>query len=503
MSRYKKKHQRKHSKKIKKTQKKTHRKNTHKTNTTHKTHNTQSQHNIKYSQEVESRLLSASNNIKLYKNDNGTRLLLMPNKNDSSTASIYFYFKVGSKYEPIELNGISHFIEHLVYKGSRKLKSYMQITKPLDAAGISFNAYTSKNITAYYYKFLSSKENMDLICKITSDIIFHSLMRQSDIDVEREVVIQEYNDDLDDIDEFIDEELEKVIFGKHPLAYSIIGDLKSLHNIKRSNILEYYKKFYTPDNLLIGISGNINPEYINILNKYLGEFKDVDINSQGVTTLIPFLDPVDESDKESGKTKDNKFIVKCYPKSLKQDYIHIIFKTKGYFDTVNNNKYKLIGNILGGNMSSRFFIEIREKLGLVYSIKCGLNNYEEVGYFDIYMQNEAKDTNKCIETVLKELNKFKKDGAKLKELQENIKNYCDTFLTGFDDIDNENEYYSKQVLFNKPIETIKDRIESIRNITNEDLKVSSCELFDYNKMIIVCFGRSNKKQIENIIRKYN
>jgi predicted Zn-dependent peptidase len=353
MSRYKKKHQRKHSKKIKKTQKKTHYKNTHKT---HKTHKTQSQHNIKYSQEVESRLLSASNNIKLYKNDQGTRLLLMPNKNDSLTASIYFYFKVGSKYEPIELNGISHFIEHLVYKGSRKLKSYMQITKPLDAAGISFNAYTSKTITAYYYKFLSSKENMDLICKITSDVIFHSLMRQSDIDVEREVVIQEYNDDLDDIDEFIDEELEKVIFDKHPLAYSIIGDLKSLHNIKRSNILEYYKKFYTPDNLLIGISGNINPEYINILNKYLGEFKEADINSRGVTTLIPFSDPVSE----------DKYVVKCYPKSLKQDYIHIVFKTKGYFDTINNNKYKLISNILGGNMSSRFFIEIREKLGLVY-----------------------------------------------------------------------------------------------------------------------------------------
>jgi predicted Zn-dependent peptidase len=118
------------------------------------------------------------------------------------------------------------------------------------------------------------------------------------------------------------------------------------------------------------------------------------------------------------------------------------------------------------------------------------------------MQNEAKDTVKCIDTVLKELNKFKKDGVKPNELKENIKNYCDTFLTGFDDIDNENEYYSKQVLFNKPIETIKDRIESIRNITSEELKVTSNELFDYNKMIIVCFGKSNKIHIENIIRKY-
>ena len=115
--------------------------------------------------------------VKLYKNEIGTRLIIMPNRNETATASIYFYFKVGSKNETPEIGGISHFIEHLIFKGSPKYPNYLDISKTFDANGISFNAYTSKDTTAYHYKFLSNKENLDLICKITSDMIFNTLMR--------------------------------------------------------------------------------------------------------------------------------------------------------------------------------------------------------------------------------------------------------------------------------------------------------------------------------------
>jgi predicted Zn-dependent peptidase len=428
--------------------------------------------------------------ITLLANKDGTRLVLMPNRNDSTTASVNFYVKVGSKYEPAEISGISHFIEHMLFKGSPKYKTFLDISKKLDSYGIDFNAFTSKDITGYTYKFLSNHDNMSLICNIAHDILYNSFMREKDIKLEREVIIQEYNDDIDDIDEFINDQLEIFLFDKHPLAKPIIGDLKTLHKINKHDIITFYKKYYKPDNILIGISGNFDDKYSTIINNcFKNEFKEIDLHQQQATTIIPFAD------------RQTSFKVKCIYKPLSQDYIHIIFKTVGYFSK-DTNILKIIANLLGRNMSSRFFVEIREKLGLVYSIKCELTNYEEIGYFDIYMQNEAKDTSKCICKVFEELQKLKKYGVTQSELDSNIKNYCDTLITNFDDITYENEFYCKQILFNKPFETINDRINNIRQITINDVNKLASELFDLNKVNIICFGKSKQNKIKQIIHKY-
>lgn len=460
-------------------------------------------HKLHISKSHKSRKLhNKSSAIKLYKNDLGTRLLIMPNRNETSTASIYFYFKVGSKNETPEIGGISHFIEHLIFKGSPKYPNYLDISKTFDANGISFNAYTSKDTTAYHYKFLSNKENLELICKITSDMIFNPLMREKDIKTERNVIIQEYNDDADDIDEIIDEKIETCLLDGHPLGRSIIGTLKTIDSINREDIIKYHKKYYCPDNLVIGFSGNMRDEYTNIIEQYFNgsnsnnnnqkrnnKFLPISLQSQGVSQIIPFVDKNPNSE------------IDCFPKDLKQDYIHIIFKTKGNLDPMKH-QYKLIKNILGANMSSRLFVEIREKLGLVYSIKCDLTNYEEVGYFDIYTQNEAKDTVKCIQQIFKELVKFKNYGVKEKELNENKKNYCDLFKTGFDDIEYENEHFASQLLLNIPLETIEKRIETINAITADELKTVANDLFKFNKVHIITFGKVKKNTIQKILDKY-
>jgi predicted Zn-dependent peptidase len=470
-------------------------------------------------------------NMKLYKNSSGTRVLIMPNRKDTESASLYFYFKVGSKNEKPKVYGISHFIEHMLFKGSPKYPNYLDISKTFDSNGIMFNAYTSKDITAYHYKFLSTKENLDLICKITSDMIFHSFMLQKDITPERNVIIQEYNDGLDDIDNVVNDKLEECIFEGHPLAHTIIGSLDTLKNINRKEIMNYYKKYYTSDNLLISFSGKYHSTYIDIINKYFKtvickktnnnniisinnsnnssnhiisrktnkltktkltkEFKLINIKlyKPKVLPLIPFID------------KYQNYKINCFYKSLTQDYINIVFKTQGYYDP-NRYYYKLLENILGGNMSSRLFVEIREKLGLAYTIKCDVNNYEEVGYFNIYSQNESKDTLKCLEHIFKELVKFKKQGTNKAELENNKKNYCDIYKTSFDDIEDENEYYSNQILFNKPFESIDMRIKTIQSITEEQLKICANKLFNFNKVHIVTVGKIKKENIEKVIKQF-
>ena len=450
---------------------------------THATKNTTKKHN---------KLHLDKHNFKLYKNQQGTRLLIMPPRNETATASIYFFFKVGSKNETEANNGISHFIEHMIFKGSPKYPNYLDISKTFDANGISFNAYTSKDTTAYHYKFLSTKENLDIICKITSDMIMNPLMREKDIKTERNVIIQEYNDDLDNIDEVIADKLDEILLDGHPLNRTIMGTLKTLNNIGRKELLDYHKQYYKPDNLLIGISGNMHNNYFDLITKYFGGTKTylpISLNTQGISTIIPFVD------------KHPSYQIDAFPKDLIQDYIHIIFKTKGYFDPMRIN-YKLLSNILGGNMSSRLFVEIREKLGLVYSIKCDINSYEEIGYFDIYAQTEPKDTLKCINAILIELRKIKEHLVSDTELKENKKNYCDIYKTNFDDIEDEVETYSRQILLNRPIEKIQMRIDSIQKLTTLDIQNVARELFDFNKVHIITFGKVKKINIEKILRKY-
>ena len=434
-----------------------------------------------------------SKSLQLFKNAHNTKLLLMPYRNETQTASIFFYFKVGSKNEPLEINGISHFIEHMIFKGSPKYKSYLDISKTFDANGISFNAFTSKDMTAYHYKFLSNPENLDIICRITADMILNPLMRDSDIKTERNVIIQELKDDADDIDEFINDTLECRLFEGHPLGNTIIGTVDTLKGIERKELLDYHSQYYNRENLLIAFSGNMQSGYSSIINKYFSgradKFISIPLTTQGVSHIIPY------------EEKQLKTTIECFPKNLKQDYMHIVFKTRGIFDPLYLH-YKLLANILGGNMSSRLFVEIREKLGLVYSIKCSITNYEEVGYFDIYTQNETQDTVKCIENILHQLTKIKHHGIPEKELEENKKNYCDIFVSYFDDIEYENEYYSKQILYNKPLEPASARIEKINALTTRDILDTANALFDFNKMHIIAFGKINEKKIRNIINKF-
>jgi len=447
---------------------------------------------------------SAIHNIQLLENGHKTRLLVMQNRNDTRTASIFFFFKVGSKNESPQVMGISHFIEHMLFKGSPNYPSYLDISKTFDANGISFNAFTAKDMTAYHYKFLASEENMDIICRITSDMIFYPLMREKDITSERNVIIQEMKDDEDDIDEWINDKIESSIIRGHPLANPIIGNLKTLDATTRQELLDYHREYYRRDNLVIAVSGNITPSFLAMLDKYFSPpgnekgqgrkkeqtngFKKIPAATQRASNLIPYIDT------------NLRTTIECFDKSLKQDYVFIIFKTRGAFDPMINH-YKLLANILGGNMSSRLFVRIREQLGLVYSIRCGLTNYEEMGYFTISTQNENKTTLECLRNIFKELDKIKSLEVSTTELAANKKNYSDIFITNFDDIEYENEYYAKQVLFNLPLEPGTKRIEKIQAITAPELLETAKALFDYNKMHIITFGKVRKNEIERVLQR--
>lgn len=420
----------------------------------------------------------------IYNYENGIRLLTLPDKNINSMI-LYVYVKVGSKYEPVKLIGLSHLLEHLLFKGSEKYKNHTSINTLLDSNGVNYNAFTDKNMTVYHYKFIPNKDKVKLVFDIAFQMIFKSLIREKDIKLEKSVVTREYNDMIDDPAEYIEEIIEELAFKGHVLEKSVIGTPKSVNNSNQKDIRFFYDKYYVPENVLVTLGGNLPSDHMELINKYFIKSK--------ITSVKPGNKTIDLFPQKLEKLPLEKRI-SLKSKKIEHNQLAIFFNIGGVYEK-NMDIYRLIANILGGSMSSRLFVRIREKLGLVYDISCSVVKYEEHGYFLISTQVKPKDMYKCLEYIMFELKKICNYLPAL-ELKNNKQNYCDLFLADFDNLENKCEFYSEQLLLTgKIMETNESRVEKIKKITIDDvLSVSKC-LFTKENIKIACYGTSDHKKI--------
>lgn len=440
---------------------------------------------------------------------NGMKLLKIKDKSFQSIM-LYFYIKVGSKYEPLHILGISHFLEHLLFKGTEKYKTYKDINKLLDSNGIDFNAYTDKNVTAYHFKYLAKRKKTELITDIAYQMIFKSLITQKDLNIERNVIMQEYNDALDDPEDLVNEFVEKLAFKGHVLEHNVIGNKKTINSINRKDVLHFYKKFYIPKNVLITICGNFNDNDIDLLEKNFIKSKKVPSIYKVPLKLFPFYE---KRVKFMFKNKNNKFEiiddklkeyttknVKCYNKKTEQNHLVLLFNTIGLYDD-KEHIYMLLANILGGNMSSKLFTKIREELGLAYTINASVTNYEEQGYFEISTKTKPEDTIKCLHEILKLLKTFI-NKLTLEDIEQNKTNYNEIFESEFDDLLFLSEFYGEQMLFLNCYETKKDYVKKINKIKKEDINIIVNKLFYPDNLKILCYGIIKDKDVCEEFKKY-
>lgn len=428
----------------------------------------------------------SKNETNYYKYQNGMKFVTLQDKRFQSMV-LYFYVRVGSINEDEKLNGISHFLEHMLFKGTKKYPTYIEINGLLDSKGIYFNAFTYKNMTAYYFKFIPNDDNLKLVCNMIYEMLFRSLNRKKDLEVERNVVIQEFNEMIDTPDDYMAEIVEDFVFKGHKLGMSIIGTKKSIHNINRKDIVEFYNQHYQPKNILISMTGNFPLKYKSLLEKYFIKSKIIpNLKYSPCSTITPAI----------MSPKPVKLLY--YPKKLQQTFLSIIFPINGMVDN-NNNIYRLISNILGGNMSSRLFVKVREELGLAYSISASISNYEDAGYFIIDTKTEPNKTTQAFKAIINELKLIKSKLVGLKELASNKTNFIDIFKTDFDDLEILSEYYSEQYLFGTPIEPIESRLKKIKLINRTHILETSNTLFDFTKMMVVCYGSCEQSKINKIV----
>ena len=358
----------------------------------------------------------------------------------------------------------------------------MILNKEIDSIGATTNASTSKNFTCYYLKLPSV--NVEQGIKILKEMVFHSILDSRELEKEKEVVLEEMNKSFDDSQDLIEDLLPFYLFKDSPLSHFIIGKKEIIKNIKRADLLKFYKKHYTPENSILVISGNFH----NNLEKRLPKL--INFNSNKKQILHNY-------DLYCIK-KEMKIISKYREHS--QITLGIAFPIFNYFD---KRKYCLdiLVSYLDGHLTSKLWVELREKNPLVYDADASYELFEEGGIFEFVYSLDKKNVFKSI-NIIKNIMEDIKDG-KIKE--EEFKLFQKNLILHLD-IEQENSseichFFGEQLLLSDKINDFNDVAKEYANCTLEDIIELAKYIFDYQKMIVVQLGDINKKTFESRVKK--
>lgn len=323
---------------------------------------------------------------------NGVRVVL-ENIPTVRSVAIGIWIKTGSTNETPELNGVSHFLEHMFFKGTTT-RNAKEIAESFDSIGGQVNAFTSKEYTCYYAKVLDT--HADYALDVLGDMFFNSTFDEGELEKEKNVVLEEIKMYDDTPDDLVHDLLSKVMYEKHPLGSPILGTEETLKSFNGDTLRQYMKDFYTPDQVVVSVAGNINDAFIGrveqLFGNYEGKKKEI---SFGVPTL------------HYGKIARKK----------ETEQAHLCVGYRG-LEIGHDDLYPLItlNNILGGSMSSRLFQDVREQRGLAYSVFSYHSAYQDSGMVAIYAGTGKSQLNQLFETIQETLKTLTADGISEKEL---------------------------------------------------------------------------------------
>ncbi|MFZ5990048.1 MAG: M16 family metallopeptidase [Bacillota bacterium] len=401
--------------------------------------------------------------------DNGVRIVSERIPHVRSV-SIGIWVGTGSRSENREINGISHFIEHMMFKGTEK-RTAKEIAESIDSIGGQLNAFTGKECTCYYTKTLDT--HFEIALDVLSDMFFNSKFSKKDIDVERKVVIEEIGMYEDSPEELVHDILSEAAWEGNPLGLSILGTSDCLYGIDRDKIKNYIDSNYLPKNTVIAVSGNFDDEMIGLIKEKFNDW-----NPAGVI----------DNNFEKVEFKAN---VRKKEKDTEQ--IHICLGFKG-IEHGNDDMYSLlaVNNIFGGGMSSRLFQKIREEMGLVYSIYSYPSSYKNAGLFTIYAGMNPQHLDKVLELVAKEVRHIVKDGISDQDLKKSKEQLKGNFILGLESTSSRmNSIGKSEVLLGRiysPEEVLKKIDEVSMEKTDEIIK----KIFDLSNISFAAVGNIKK-----------
>lgn len=382
------------------------------------------------------------------------------------SVAVGFFVEVGSRDEDNEICGVSHFIEHLMFKGT-KTRSAKDIAETLDAVGGQLNAFTTKEFTCYYARVLD--EHFDLAVDLLCDMFFNSKFDQQDIDRERNVILEEIKMYEDSPDELVHDIFAASLWKGHALGRSIIGTADVIASLSREQIMDYYHKFYNPSKLTVAVAGNITHE--RVINK----LKPILESKQGAPYVRNMVKPTPHQE------------VVCRNKETEQ--VHLCIGAPGLkLNDENIYVFQVINTILGGGLSSRLFQEIRELRGLVYTVYSYHTSYHDAGLFCVYAGLSKENIDQVIELILKQIRDIQVNGVNKQELQRAKDQLKGNLLLSLESVNTRMSRLGKSQLYLGKVIPPEEIVSLVNKVTADEIQELSKQMLKPENFSLAAIG---------------
>jgi predicted Zn-dependent peptidase len=411
----------------------------------------------------------------------GFRIITAPMKN-TSAVTLLLLVNTGSRYEKKGTEGLAHFLEHMVFKGTKNRPGLSQIGLEVDKIGGVNNAFTDKEIMGFWIKV--DVKHFETALDIIADMVFNPLFKKERIDTERGTIFEEINMYFDTPREYVLDLWDTLLYGNQPLGKSVIGERKTLSTLSTKDFQDFLKNQFASENSLFCVAGGIKTKEATLkIEKAFKNFK------KGFP-------------QEKIKTQE----VQKKPSSLlhyrKTDQTHFCLGVRTW-DIFSEKKYILavLSTILGGNMSSRLFISIRDKQGLAYYIRTMPRHYTDAGYLITHAGVDNKRVDVAIKTIVKEYKDLKTKLVSKEELQRAKDSIKGRLLLGLETSDTWTEYFAMQELLEGKILTPEEECKMIDKVTQNDILKVAKEIFVPERLNLAMIGPfKNKSQFEKILK---
>ena len=397
--------------------------------------------------------------------DNGIRVVSETIPHVRSV-SIGVWANVGSRDEDVRENGISHFLEHMVFKGTRR-RNGRQIAQSLESLGGYLNAFTSKEQTCFYARVLDADvaEAVDVL----SDLVLHATFKRTEVDKERLVVIEELKNAEDDPEDIIHDYFEKALFPHHSLGYPIIGTEENLRRFRRDDLVTHVGRHYHPSRIVIAAAGSIrHAPLVKLVERYFGK--------------LDFGDPI--LYRKPGPVRGIRRSSQVYRRPIKQ--AHTTLGTLAY-SIHHRDRYPLLvlNALLGEGMSSRLYQTIREQFGFAYSVYSFVNLLSDTGFFGVYIGTDQKNIEKAIGLVHKELRNLKTHPVPAAELKRTKSQIKGTMMLGLENMSSRMMRLGSGELYFKECVSLDSVLRKVDAVTSEALQRVANDLFDERRFSTV------------------
>ena len=393
------------------------------------------------------------------------------------SASVGIWIDNGSRDESPSLNGISHFIEHMVFKGTRK-RSILEIAQSLESVGGYLNAFTGKEHTCYYARVLD--EHVELALDVLADMVLHATFPVRELEKEKGVIIEELKQTEDDPDDIIHDYFEKDLYGAHALGFPVIGSEKNIRRFARKDLQVYRAAYYRPDRLVVAAAGNLTHEQVvELAARLLGAdaFGPEKGKRPGVQRVAPSI---------TARKQE-----RSYERPIQQ--AHVVLGTVGCgVRSASRFPLMVLNTLLGDGMSSRLFQNIREKYGFAYTVYSFANMLSDSGSVGAYVGTDAAHIGRCIDLLWKEFDKLRSTNVPAREIERTKTQLKGNMMLSLESIPNRMIRLGSSELFFNGLVPIDEIIARIEAVTPDDVLKLAREFYHEDRFCTVTFKPNGK-----------